>query len=381
MRGTIMQMRVPGALTLLLFASASLAADFSTEKAEVRVVPVAQGLEHPWGIAFLPDGRMLVTERPGRMRIVAVDGSLSAPLEGVPEVFVKRQGGLLDVALDPEFGTTGWVYLSYAEPRGGDTNATTVARAKLAGLTLEGLEVIFRQQPAVESVAHFGGRLAFDRGGRLFITLGERSAKHFIERAQQLENHFGKIVRIERDGRIPSDNPFKAPDAMPEIWSYGHRNPQGAAIHPETGELWSSEHGPRGGDELNVVRPGRNYGWPVITYGVAYSGDPIGEGKEKPGMEQPLHYWVPSIGTSGLAFYTSDRIPGWKGSVFVGGLVGKLLTRLEMDGEVVRHEERLFGELNERIRDVRQGPDGNLYLLTDSPQGRLLRVEPLPDQG
>ena len=289
------------------------------------------------------------------------------------------QGGLLDVALDPNYRMNGWIYFSYAEPRGGDTNATTVARAKLSGATLKDLEVIFRQQPAVESTAHFGGRLAFDRDGRLFITLGERSAKHFIERAQQLENHFGKIVRIERDGSIPTDNPFVGQGAAPEIWSYGHRNPQGAAIHPETGDLWSSEHGPKGGDELNVVRPGRNYGWPVITYGVAYSGEMIGEGTHKPGMEQPIHYWVPSIGTCGLSFYSSDRIPGWKGSVFVGGLVQKALTRLEFNGEHLRHEERLFGELRQRIRDVRQGPDGYLYLLTDSPQGQLLRVEPLPD--
>lgn len=374
-----MQIRQLSVLTLLLIATSTFAVDFTTEKANVRVVPIVQGLEHPWSIAFLPDGQMLVTERPGRMRIVAANGSLSAPIAGVPEVFVQRQGGLLDVVLDPDYATNGWIYFSYAEPRGEGTNATAVARAKLSGSTLEGLEVIFRQQPAVESTSHFGSRMTFGPDGRLFVTLGERSAKHFIERAQQLENHFGKIVRIERDGGSPADNPFvEKKGAKPEIWSYGHRNPQGIAIHPETGELWSSEHGPKGGDELNVVRPGRNYGWPVITYGVAYSGDSIGEGTEKPGMEQPLHYWVPSIGTCGLAFYTSDRIPGWKGSVFVGGLVSKELTRLEMDGEIVRHEERLFGDLNERIRDVRQGPDGNLYLLTDSPQGRLLRVEPLP---
>lgn len=372
------RIRKPGTvLLLLLVATNTLAADFATEKANVRVVPVAQGLEHPWGLAFLPDGRMLVTERPGRLRVVEKDGSLSPPIAGVPNVFAQNQGGLLDVALDPEYSTNGWIYFSYAEPRGGATNATTVARAKLGSAALEGLEVIFRQQPAVESRSHFGGRLAFGRDGRLFITLGERSAKHFIERAQALDDHFGKIVQIERDGRVPADNPFVGRDGVqPEIWSYGHRNPQGAAIHPLTGELWSSEHGPQGGDELNVIRPGRNYGWPVITYGVAYSGEPIGEGTHKPGMEQPIHYWVPSIGTCGLAFYTSERIPGWKGSVFVGGLVEKVLARIELDGERVRHEERLFAELKERIRDVRQGPDGYLYLLTDSPQGQLLRVEP-----
>jgi glucose/arabinose dehydrogenase len=219
--------------------------------------------------------------------------------------------------------------------------------------------------------------MAFGRDGRLFITLGERSGRQFIDRAQSLADHFGKIVRIERDGSIPADNPFvNRVDARPEIWSIGHRNPQGAALHPDTGELWSSEHGPKGGDELNVVRAGRNYGWPVITHGTAYSGERIGIGTHQVGMEQPIHYWVPSIATSGLAFYTSDRIPGWTGSVFVGGLAGKLLVRLELDGERVRHEERLLEDLHERIRDVRQGPDGFLYLLTDSPQGRLLRVEP-----
>lgn len=362
---------------LTLLSACAPPADIATEKATVRVVPLVQGLRHPWGLAFLPDGRMLVTERPGRLRIVATNGNLSAPIMGVPEVFARGQGGLLDVAVDPDYATNGWIYFSYAEPRGRATNATTVARARLAGASLQGLEVIFRQQPAVESEAHFGGRLAFGRDGRLFITLGERSAKQFIERAQQLEDHFGKIVRIERDGRIPADNPFVGRHgAQPEIWSYGHRNPQGAAIHPATGELWSSEHGPKGGDELNIVRAGRNYGWPIITYGVAYSGEAIGVGTHQAGMEQPVHYWVPSIGSCGLAFYTSDRIPGWKGSVFVGGLAQKLLTRLELDGELVRHEERLFVELKERIRDVRQGPDGYLYLLTDSPQGQLLRVEP-----
>lgn len=244
-------------------------------------------------------------------------------------------------------------------------------------MALEETRVIFRQEPAVESPAHFGGRLVFGRDGRLFVTLGERAGRQFIDRAQLLDDHFGKIVRIESDGGIPVDNPFVGrADAQPEIWSYGHRNPQGAALHPTTGELWSTEHGPKGGDELNVVRAGRNYGWPVITFGTAYSGEAIGIGTHQEGMEQPIHYWVPSIATSGLAFYTSGRIPGWAGSLFVGGLAGRVLTRLELDGERVRHEERLFEDLRERIRDVRQGPDGFLYLITDSPQGRLLRVEP-----
>lgn len=353
------------------------ATEFDTKHGRIKVVTVASGLEHPWGLAFLPDGRMLVTERPGRLRIVTQDGTLSPPIAGVPPVFARGQGGLLDVALDPEYASNGWIYLSYAEDRGGGTNATSVMRAKLLGDVLGHAQVIFRQQPAVESPAHFGGRMVFDGKGRLFVTLGERSARHFIERAQSLQDHFGKIIRIERDGGIPVDNPFAGrADARPEIWSYGHRNPQGAALHPETGELWITEHGPKGGDELNVVRAGRNYGWPVITYGTAYSGERIGIGTHQEGMEQPVHYWVPSIATSGLTFYTSDRIPGWTGNVFVGGLAGRVLTRLELDGERVSHEERLLEGLRERIRDVRQGPDGFLYLLTDSPQGRLLRVEP-----
>jgi glucose/arabinose dehydrogenase len=361
----------------LLLPAAAGAGEFDTEKARVRVVELASGLEHPWSLAFLPDGRLLVTERPGRLRVVTRGGALSDPIQGVPAVFAQGQGGLLDVALDPDFASNATIYLAYAEDRGGNTNATTVYRARLHETALEDGAVIFRQEPAVESPAHFGGRLVFARDGRLFVTLGERSARHFIDRAQSLDDHFGKIVRIERDGSIPADNPFVGrPGARPEIWSYGHRNPQGAALHPETGELWSTEHGPKGGDELNIVRAGRNYGWPVITYGTAYSGDAIGIGTHQTGMEQPLHYWVPSIATSGLAFYTADRIPGWRGSAFVGGLSGRVLARLELAGESVRHEERLLTDLRERIRDVRQGPDGFLYLLTDSPQGRLLRVEP-----
>jgi len=362
---------------LLLVAAPALGAGFETERARVRVVEVVVGLEHPWGLAFLPDGRMLVTERPGRLRIIGTDGVVSRPLSGVPCVRAIGQGGLLDVALDPGFASNRYIYVSFAEDRGGGTNATAVARARLDGLALRELVVIFRQQPAVESPAHFGGRLAFGRDGNLFVTLGERSGRQFIDRAQSLVDHFGKVVRLKSDGAVPEDNPFvgKA-DARPEIWSLGHRNPQGAAIHPATGELWISEHGPKGGDELNVVRAGRNYGWPVITYGVAYSGEPIGIGTHREGMEQPVHRWTPSIGTSGLAFYTVDRIPGWRGSAFIGGLVGRRLVRLELDGERVVHEEALFASLEQRIRDVRQGPDGFLYLLTDSPQGRLLRVEP-----
>ena len=370
---------VVAALTAACSGRAAPPAEFVTEHARLRIVTVADGLEHPWGLAFLPDGRLLVTERPGRLRLVAADGSLSAPLAGVPKVVARGQGGLLDIVLDPQFADNGRIYFAYAEPRGGDTNATAVARARLAAGRLDDMKVIFRQQPAVDSSAHFGSRLVFGRDGRLFVTLGERSARGFRERAQDLDNHLGKVVRLEADGTVPADNPFvDQPGALPEIWSFGHRNVQGAALHPLTGELWTTEHGPRGGDELNITRAGRNYGWPVITWGTEYTGLPLGEGTAKPGMEQPLHYWVPSIGTCGLAFYTSDRIPGWRGSVFIGGLRDRLLARLELDasGQVLR-EERLFAELEERIRDVRQGPDGLLYLLTDSPQGRILRVEPL----
>ena len=343
----------------------------------LKPVTVARGLQHPWGLAFLPDGRLLVTERPGRMRIVSADGRLGEPLAGLPPVVYGGQGGLLDVALDPAFATNRRVYWSYSEadPLGGRANGTAVARGRLDGDRLAEVEVIFRQQPKIASSAHFGSRLVFARDGRLFITLGER----FVRRddAQLLDNDLGKIVRIEADGRIPADNPFvDRPGARPEIWSYGHRNVQGAALMPASGELWVDEHGPQGGDELNRVLPGRNYGWPVITYGAKYgSGEPIGEGTAKAGMEQPLTYWVPSIATSGLAFLTSDRYPGWKGNAFVGGLKAQLLVRLQLDGNRVVREERLLTEFGERIRDVRQGPDGWLYLLTDSGDGRIVRLE------
>jgi glucose/arabinose dehydrogenase len=342
---------------------------------KVRLVTVAEGLERPWGIAFLPDGRALVTERPGRLRIVGMDGKLSEPLDGVPAVDAVKQGGLLDVALDPEFATTRLVYLSYAEKRAGG-NGTTVARGRLGDSGLEGVQVIFRQQPAVSGGHHFGSRLVFARDGRLFVTLGDRFTER--DQAQTLDNHLGKVVRIERDGKIPADNPFLGrPGALPEIWSYGHRNVQGAALHPATGELWTNEHGPKGGDELNRDLPGRNYGWPKVTYGVEYSGEKISDSPTAPGIEPPVHHWVPSIATSGLLFYTGARFPHWRGSAFVGGLASKQLVRLEMDGHRVVREERLLeGVVNERVRDVEQGPDGSIYLLTDEIKGRLLRVEP-----
>jgi len=370
---------VPLALALVLAAPLPGArADdgaIGTERGPIRLVTVARGLERPWGMAFLPDGRLLVTEKPGRLRVVGADGKVGPPLAGVPAVDAAGQGGLLDVALDPEFAANRLVYLSYAEPRDGG-NGTAVARGRLTESGLADVRVIFRQQPTVRSGHHFGSRLVFARDGRLFVTLGERNSER--ARAQTLDSHIGKVVRIERDGKVPADNPFAGrAGALPEIWSYGHRNVQGAALHPVTGELWSNEHGPRGGDELNRTLAGRNYGWPKVTYGVEYSGAKIGDSPTAPGIEPPVHYWVPSIATSGLLFYTGDRFPRWKGNAFVGGLKSEQLSRLELDGNEVVHEEVLLrGVVGDRVRDVEQGPDGLIYLLTDEGDGRLLRIEP-----
>jgi len=344
----------------------------------VKPVTVAQGLVNPWSLAFLPDGRMLVTERPGRLRIVEKDGTLGAPLSGLPAIAVSGQCGLLDVALDPRFADNGLVYFSYAEPAGGAEggNSTAVARGKLTGSALTDVRTIFVQKPKVSSSAHCGGRLVFARDGRLFVTLGDRFSRK--DDAQTLDNHLGKIVRIEPDGKVPADNPFVGrAGALPEIWSLGHRNVQGAAIHPATGELWESEHGPQGGDEINIVEAGKNYGWPLVTFGRNYvTGTRIGEEGPKPGFEQPLKTWVPtSIAPSGMAFLTSDRYPGWQGSLFIGALRGQALVRLTVDGRRVVGEQRLLEDLKERIRDVRQGPDGWLYVLTDSSEGRIVRLE------
>ena len=350
---------------------------FRTEKATLRVTTVAGGLEHPWGMAFLPGGGMLVTEKAGRLRLVSAAGAVSEPLQGVPKVDARGQGGLLDVALDPDFARNRLVYLSFSEPGEGG-NSTAVARGRLSddARALADVRVIFSQKPKVPSRMHFGSRLVFDRAGNLFVTLGERSEPQYRTRAQDLDSHFGKVVRIRPDGSVPPDNPFvNRPGALPEIWSYGHRNSQGAALHPTTGVLWMNEHGPRGGDEINVPQPGKNYGWPVVTYGVNYDGTPVGTGKQKAeGMEEPIRQWTPVIAASGMAFYTADAVPGWKGSLFNGGLVCRCVVRLELDGTRVTHEERLFGDLGARIRDVRQGPDGALYLLTDDDRGEVLRV-------
>jgi aldose sugar dehydrogenase len=346
----------------------------SSRDGVVRVETVARGLTHPWALAFLPDGRLLVTERPGRMRIIGTDGRLTAPLSGVPSVLARGQGGLLDVALDPQFADNHLLYLSYAEPSKEGTAGTAVARGRLVGTRLTDVQVIYRQQPKVKGELHFGSRLVFARDGTLFVAQGERFQR---EKAQDLSSGLGKIVRIHADGTVPDDNPFVGQaNARPEIWSYGHRNIQAAALHPDTGRLWTVEHGARGGDELNQPEPGKNYGWPVITYGVDYNGASIGEGTAKPGMEQPVYYWDPVIAPSGMTFYTGEAFAGWKGNILVGSLAPGLLVRLTLkDGQVV-HEERYLDSLGERIRDVRQGPDGLLYLLTDSDDGQVLRISP-----
>jgi len=361
----------------LLVAFALVVCSLASTAQELKPVTVATGLQHAWGLAFLPDGRMLVTERAGRMRILTADGRVGEPLQGLPRIDVGGQGGLLDVAVDPAFAQNALVYWSYSEPAegGGRGNSTAVARARLDGNRLADVQVIFRQSPKFSSSAHFGSRLAFARDGRLFVTLGDRYSRR--DDAQTLDNHHGKVVRIERDGQVPADNPFVGRSgALPEIWSYGHRNLQGAAIHPETGELWTTEHGPQGGDELNIPAAGRNHGWPVITFGREYgTGFRIGDGTARADIVPPLTVWVPSIAPSGMAFLTSDRYPGWKGNLFVGALRGAMLVRLELDGPKVVREHRLLQPLGERIRDVRQGPDGWLYVLTDSRDGRLLRLE------
>jgi glucose/arabinose dehydrogenase len=342
--------------------------------APIRVDTIATGLEHPWGLAFLPDGRILVTERPGRLRIVDRNGTLSEPLAGVPAVVARGQGGLLDVAIDPRFAENRFVYLSYAEPADDGTSGTAVARGRLGDARLENVQVIYRQTPKVRSNMHFGSRLVFDREGRLFITQGDRYNQR--PRVQDLSTTIGKVVRINADGSVPRDNPFVGRQGVrPEIWSYGHRNVQAAALHPQTGQLWTVEHGARGGDELNHPEAGKNYGWPVITYGIDYSGVRIGEGTRREGMEQPVYYWDPVIAPSGMTFYTGDAFPAWRGSAFVGSLQPGALVRLTIDNGRVTREERYLGAIG-RVRDVQQGPDGMLYLITDADNGAVLRVSP-----
>ncbi|MEZ5822646.1 MAG: PQQ-dependent sugar dehydrogenase [Xanthobacteraceae bacterium] len=363
--------------TLLLATSTrGQNSSFESSAGQLDVQTFAGGLVHPWGLAFLPDGKLLVTERPGRMRIVSAEGQLSPPLKNLPEVWASGQGGLLDVITDRSFAQSRTIFFCYAERTSGG-GRTAVARAKLndGGGRLDEVKVIFRQEGPLSSGNHYGCRIAQAADGNLFVTLGD----HYSHRdeAQNLANHLGKVIRIAGDGSAPSGNPFIGRDgAKPEIWSLGHRNEQGLAINPANGELWEIEHGPRGGDEVNVIAKGRNYGWPVIGFGIDYSGAKIHEATRKDDMEQPAKYWVPSIAPSGATFYTGKLFPKWNGSLFVGALAGRMLVRLTVDGHAVTGEERLLQNLHERIRDVRQGPDGALWLLTDNSAGRILRVTP-----
>ncbi|MEW5964794.1 MAG: PQQ-dependent sugar dehydrogenase [Pseudomonadota bacterium] len=375
-----MSARSIAALIVALAVTNPAAAEITNAPAapptEIEVTTVAKGLEHPWGLAFLPDGRPIVTERPGRVRIVGADGTLSPPLAGVPPVYAEGQGGLLDIALAPDFASSNRLYLSFAERREGGKSATAVARAKLAlvgdGGRLEGLEIIFRQEPAVASGFHFGSRLVFARDGSLFITTGDRGSMRAAVQDPKLP--IGKVIHVGSDGKAIGAP--RAPGWDPRVHSMGHRNIQGAAIDLATGQLWTVEHGARGGDELNQPEAGKNYGWPIITYGRDYSGAQIGEGTSKAGLEQPVYYWDPSIATSGLAIYTGSLFPGWKGNLLVGGLAGARLVRLVVENGTVVAEEKLLVERGDRIRDVRQGPDGAVYVLTDEARGELLRISP-----
>ncbi|MCX7962647.1 MAG: PQQ-dependent sugar dehydrogenase [Burkholderiales bacterium] len=365
------------AALLLAAATGAPAQTYRSEEHRFSVTIVVSGLAHPWSVAFLPDGRMLVTERAGRLRIVR-DGRLEPqPVPGLPPVAPHGQGGLMDVALHPDFARNQLVYWAFAA-RGADGVGTEVARGRLVGDRIEGAEVIFRQSPKGASGRHFGARLVFDRAGYLYITLGDRGE---MDRAQRPDDHAGSVIRLHDDGRVPHDNPFVGRAGWkPEKYTLGNRNIQGAALHPQTGLLWAHEHGPQGGDELNVIRAGVNYGWPVITYGVNYvTGTRIGEGTHKPGMAQPVHVWTPSIAPSGMAFYTGSRFARWKGDLFLGALREQSLVRLRLEGEKVVKEERLLRGVLGRIRDVREGPDGLLYLLTDEPNGVLARLEPASD--
>jgi glucose/arabinose dehydrogenase len=379
METTVTTNRLTAAIASCLLASTVNAAAPSSPQPKhapdpFKLTVVAAGLEHPWGLAHLGDGRIIVTERAGRMRLVSKDGKLSDPLGGIPEVFARGQGGLLDVTLSPKFDQDQLVYFSFSEPGEGGAG-TAVARGKLGSNALDSVEVIWRQTPKVNSPNHWGSRIVFRPDGTLYVTLGDRFNQRPL--VQDLSTTIGKIVRLNLDGSIPQDNPFvgKA-GAKGEIWSSGHRSNQAAALHPQTNQLWTVEHGARGGDELNHPEAGKNYGWPVITYGVDYSGVKIGEGTEKEGMEQPVYYWDPVIAPSGATFYTGNVFPEWKGDLFVGSLNPGGLVRLKIENGLVTKETRYIGNPRQRVRDVQQGPDGLLYVITDSPQGQILRLDP-----
>jgi glucose/arabinose dehydrogenase len=371
--------RSVGVLVLLAAAASSCAGErkqVRSDKHAFVVTQLVEGLQNPWSIAWLPDGRMLVTERSGRLRFVSKDFKLDPkPVEGLPKIVVSGQGGLFDVVLHPAFRENGWIYISYNGPGEGG-HGTELMRAKLDGHRLVESQVLFRLQPKTSAGQHFGGRIVFDGKGHVFLTLGDRGEQ---QRAQRLGDHAGSVIRLNEDGSVPKDNPFvNRKDAKPEKFAYGIRNIQGAALNARTGELWAHEHGPQGGDEVNIIRAGRNYGWPMITYGANYgTGTKIGEGTRKDGVEEPLHYWVPSIAPSGMAFYDGDKFPNWRGNILVGALKDELLVRLELDGDKVVKEERMMRNTIGRIRDVRVGPDGYVYLLTDDRRGVLARLEPV----
>jgi glucose/arabinose dehydrogenase len=360
------------AAAVVFLAGAAQAQVIQSESGPIAVEQLADGLSHPWGMAFLPDGRLLVTERAGRLRILDPDGKLSDPLPGTPEVVARGQGGLLDVALDPQFETNRLVYLSYAEP--GDGGATTaLGRGRLADDRVEGFEVLFRKTPRFEGSRHFGGRIVFAPDGTLFLTLGERGQ---LDPAQDLSNHLGTIVRLNPDGSVPDDNPFVGRGgARPEIWSYGHRNIEGAAIHPETGDLWVVEMGPRGGDELNRPEAGRNYGWPAVSWGKHYDGTDIPDPPTRPEFADAVEHWVPSISPSGLLFYTGDVFPAWRGSALIGALSGRAIVRVTIENQTVTAEEHIT--MATRIRDLEQAPNGAVYVLTDEADGKVWRLRPL----
>lgn len=345
----------------------------TSQGAEFEAVVVADGLEHPWGLAFLPDGRMLVTERNGNLRVVTPDGQVSDPVLGLPEVAARGQGGLLDVILHPDYGSNGWLYLSFSRS-GQKGTGTAIARARLDDTGLRDVATIFVAENEASGGRHFGSRMAFGPDGKLYVSVGDRGQD---DKAQNLTNHNGTVLRLNDDGSVPSDNPFVGQaNALPSTFSYGHRNPQGMAVHPIRGEVWVHEHGPQGGDEINLLKAGANYGWPLVTFGRSYSGFPIGEGTSAPGLEPPLYHWTPSIAPSGMAFYTGAAFPGWKDNLFVGSLKFQYLARVVLDGSRVVTEERLLEDQFGRIRDVRQGPDGLLYVLTDEDDGRLVRLQP-----
>ncbi|AZN71411.1 PQQ-dependent sugar dehydrogenase [Georhizobium profundi] len=375
--------RAIAASTALAFAApvwAQVNETYYTGNGSIQVETVASGFGQPWGMVQLPDDTWLVTEKEGNLLLIGADGAPSEPISGAPEVDARGQGGLLDVALDPAFDENRLIYLSFAEPGPDGTNSTAVFKARLSddGTALEEGEVIFSQQPKLPSTAHYGSRLVFDNDGLLYVTLGERSDAEFRGQAQDLDSHLGKVVRINTDGSVPEDNPFvDQAEALPEIFSYGNRNVQAAALNPETGVLWEIEHGPRGGDELNIIEAGNNYGWPLVTEGVEYSGDPINEGEATmEGVTDAILTWTPVIAPSGMIFYQGDAFPDWQGDIFVGGLASTALVHVAVDGDTATEEARYLEDLGLRIRDVAEGSDGSIYVLTDEANGQILRISP-----